>query len=161
MNQKSLNMQNASNLLRPVAYLWLALMFVVSPFLAHSGHATWESMDELSSSRDGRVFFDEHLPALMTRALVLDTAALPKNELLWILTGPCAGLTVVVHNDSVVLLERFYDSFGLHLEGTTKVGGYFREKVFVPGSKYRWDEMIRRATREPLTPKCFVAQFVR
>jgi len=42
-----------------------------------------------------------------------------------------------------------------------KVGEYFREQVFGVGAAYRWDEMIRRATGEPLTPKYFVAQFVR
>jgi peptidyl-dipeptidase A len=42
-----------------------------------------------------------------------------------------------------------------------KVGEYFRQQVFGVGAAYRWDEMIRRATGEPLTPKYFVAQFVR
>jgi len=45
--------------------------------------------------------------------------------------------------------------------GQKKVGDYFREKVFAPGAEYPWNEMIRRATGEPLTPKYFVEQFVR
>lgn len=41
-----------------------------------------------------------------------------------------------------------------------KVGDYLRRKVFAPGARYHWNEMIRRATGEPLTPKYFVEQFV-
>jgi peptidyl-dipeptidase A len=41
------------------------------------------------------------------------------------------------------------------------VGRYLREKVFGPGALYPWNEMIRRATGEPLTPKYFVEQFVK
>ncbi len=44
--------------------------------------------------------------------------------------------------------------------GRRSVGRYLREEVFEPGAVYRWDEMIERATGEPLTPKYFVAQFV-
>jgi peptidyl-dipeptidase A len=40
------------------------------------------------------------------------------------------------------------------------VGDYLKENVFNPGAKYRWDEMIKRATGEPLTPRYFVEQFV-
>ncbi|MBM3334608.1 M3 family oligoendopeptidase [Candidatus Sumerlaeota bacterium] len=50
---------------------------------------------------------------------------------------------------------------GVSYVGQKKVGAYFREEVFAPGIKYHWDEMIRRATGEPLTPKYFVEQFVR
>ena len=41
-----------------------------------------------------------------------------------------------------------------------KIGEYIKEKVLKPGAKYRWDEMIKRATGEPLTAKYFVKQFV-
>ena len=42
-----------------------------------------------------------------------------------------------------------------------KIGKYLREKVFGPGACYHWNEMIRRATGEPLTPRYFVDQFIR
>lgn len=42
-----------------------------------------------------------------------------------------------------------------------KTGQFLREKVFKPGSVYHWNEMIERATGEKLTPKYFVAQFVK
>ena len=40
------------------------------------------------------------------------------------------------------------------------VGAYLRKHVFEPGNLYSWNEMIRRATGEPLSAKCFVKQFV-
>lgn len=41
------------------------------------------------------------------------------------------------------------------------VGTFLRENVFVAGKRYRWDELVRRATGEPLAPDHFVEQFVR
>jgi peptidyl-dipeptidase A len=37
-----------------------------------------------------------------------------------------------------------------------EVGAYLREQVFGPGNLYQWNELTRRATGAPLTPKCFV-----
>jgi peptidyl-dipeptidase A len=45
--------------------------------------------------------------------------------------------------------------------GQKKVGQFLATKVFEAGACYHWNEMIRRATGEPLTPKYFVAQFVK
>jgi peptidyl-dipeptidase A len=45
--------------------------------------------------------------------------------------------------------------------GQRKVGDYLRKEVFDVGALYRWNKMIKRATGEPLTPKYFVAQFVK
>lgn len=45
--------------------------------------------------------------------------------------------------------------------GQHKVGDFLCKKIFEPGSVYRWDEMIERATGEPLIPKYFVDQFVK
>lgn len=42
-----------------------------------------------------------------------------------------------------------------------KLGGFLRKKVLGPGAKYHWNEMIERATGEPLTPKYFAEQFVK
>ncbi len=41
-----------------------------------------------------------------------------------------------------------------------RIGRYFREEVLAPGAKYHWNEMIKRATGETLTPKYFVEQFI-
>jgi peptidyl-dipeptidase A len=44
--------------------------------------------------------------------------------------------------------------------GDKGIGDYLRKSVLAPGARYHWNEMIRRATGEPLTPKYFVEQFV-
>ncbi len=41
-----------------------------------------------------------------------------------------------------------------------EVGRYLDEKVFKPSARYRWDEMITRATGEPLTAKYFADEFL-
>lgn len=43
---------------------------------------------------------------------------------------------------------------------TRETGQFFMEKVFFPGDQYNWQELISKATGEPLTPKYFVEQFV-
>jgi len=45
--------------------------------------------------------------------------------------------------------------------GQRKVGDFLREKIFKIGALYPWNEMIKRATGEYLTPKYFVEQFVK
>jgi len=42
-----------------------------------------------------------------------------------------------------------------------RIGQYLRTYVLGPGARYPWQEMIRRATGEPLTPRYFVEQFIR
>jgi len=44
--------------------------------------------------------------------------------------------------------------------GERGVGQFLREKIFKPSARYRWDEMIKRATGEELTAKYFVEEFV-
>ena len=44
--------------------------------------------------------------------------------------------------------------------GRKEAGDFIREKILEPGAVYHWNEMIRRATGERLTPKYFVEQFV-
>ncbi len=45
--------------------------------------------------------------------------------------------------------------------GQEKAGRFLREKVFEAGNLYPWNQMIDRATGEPLTAKYFVEQFVK
>jgi peptidyl-dipeptidase A len=45
--------------------------------------------------------------------------------------------------------------------GEKKLGDYLRKNVFGPGALYSWNDMIERATGEPLTTKYFVEQFVK
>ena len=44
--------------------------------------------------------------------------------------------------------------------GKKEVGTYLREQVFMPGSKWYWNEMIEKATGEKLTAKYYAKQFV-
>jgi peptidyl-dipeptidase A len=44
--------------------------------------------------------------------------------------------------------------------GEQAVGTYLREKVFMPGARYNWNDMIERATGEKLTAKYYAKQFV-
>jgi len=50
---------------------------------------------------------------------------------------------------------------GVSYIGQKKIGKYLHENVFGPGARYHWNEMIERATGEPLTPRYFVDQFIR
>jgi peptidyl-dipeptidase A len=44
--------------------------------------------------------------------------------------------------------------------GEKSVGTYFKEKVFLPGTRYYWNDMIEKATGEKLTAKYYANQFV-
>lgn len=44
--------------------------------------------------------------------------------------------------------------------GNTEVGAFLKAKVFMPGSKYYWNDMIEKATGEKLTAKYYAKQFV-
>ena len=45
--------------------------------------------------------------------------------------------------------------------GQKKVGKFITKNIYKPGAEYKWNEMIERATGEPLTAKYFVEQFVK
>jgi peptidyl-dipeptidase A len=44
--------------------------------------------------------------------------------------------------------------------GKKEVGKYLIDNVFMPGSRYLWNDMIEKATGEKLTPKYYAKQFV-
>ena len=44
--------------------------------------------------------------------------------------------------------------------GEKAVGNFLKEKVFIPGARYQWNDMIKRATGEKLTAKYYAKQFV-
>ncbi len=58
------------------------------------------------------------------------------------------------------VLKRQSDK-GVSYVDQDKIGKYLRTKVLGPGARYHWNEMIERATGEPLTPRYFVSQFIR
>lgn len=49
---------------------------------------------------------------------------------------------------------------GVSYVGEKALGDYLRENVLAPGARYHWNDMVARATGEPLTAKYFVSQFV-
>lgn len=75
-----------------------------------------ETVGTLAASRQNRVFLDEFLPPLFTRTLVLDGTVAENRELLWVFTGPRAGLTVAIRPGEVELIAEHYDSYALHPE---------------------------------------------
>jgi peptidyl-dipeptidase A len=44
--------------------------------------------------------------------------------------------------------------------GEKAVGAFLKEKVFMPGARYYWNDMIEKATGEKLTAKYYAKQFV-
>jgi peptidyl-dipeptidase A len=49
---------------------------------------------------------------------------------------------------------------GQTLVGEKAAGDYLREKIFMPGARYYWNDMIEKATGEKLTAKYYAKQFV-
>jgi peptidyl-dipeptidase A len=41
-----------------------------------------------------------------------------------------------------------------------EIGSYLLKNVFLPGARYEWNDMIKRATGEELTAKYYAAQFI-
>jgi peptidyl-dipeptidase A len=48
----------------------------------------------------------------------------------------------------------------MSLVGEKQAGEYFKTKIFMPGARYRWNDMIERATGEKLTARYYAEQFV-
>jgi len=46
------------------------------------------------------------------------------------------------------------------LAGNKAVGDYLKEKIFMPGARYYWNDMIEKATGEKLTARYYAKQFV-
>jgi peptidyl-dipeptidase A len=53
------------------------------------------------------------------------------------------------------------DNFGQCYFDKKEVGDYFIEKVFKPGARFTWNDMIEKATGEKLTAKYYSEQFVK
>jgi peptidyl-dipeptidase A len=62
-------------------------------------------------------------------------------------------------------LDHYVRTKGIHNQSgsfvsCTALGDTLKNRIFAPATRYRWDDMIRRATGEPLTAKYFVQQFI-
>jgi O-glycosyl hydrolase len=73
----------------------------------------WGHADEVA-----RVFLEPRLPAFFTRTLVLADQIPAGGTLNWIFTGQQGGFTVELSHDSVHIIQRFYDSYGLRTPGS-------------------------------------------
>lgn len=71
--------------------------------------------------------------------------------------------TVPVYYQNYILGEltasQLLAALGTPLVGRREVGAWLQERIFAPGARWRWDELLRRATGEPLTPRHFLTQF--
>jgi O-glycosyl hydrolase len=77
--------------------------------------------DPWGKDPQGRLFFDEFLPAVFERTIELDELKPGDSPLEWIFTGPRAGLTVTIEPSRVSLQMRYYDSEALNLVRSGKV----------------------------------------
>ncbi len=66
-----------------------------------------------------------------------------------------------LHNELLTKVLKTKKGQEVGYVGREKVGHFLREKVFEAGDLYSWNQMIDRATGEPLTAKYFVEQFVK
>jgi Zn-dependent M32 family carboxypeptidase len=66
-----------------------------------------------------------------------------------------------LHNQMTRKILKLESDKNLSYIGRRELGGFLRERVFEAGAVYHWNEMVKRATGEHLTPKYFVAQFVK
>ncbi len=57
-----------------------------------------------------------------------------------------------------ILNQKYSDPASYY--GNTEVGNYLKDKVFAPGAKYYWNDMIEKATGEKLTAKYYAEQFI-
>lgn len=69
----------------------------------------WTRPDEIA-----RTYFQENLPALFRRTIVLSDNVPSRGKLSWIFTGPHAGFTVELTASNIRLFQRFYDSTSLY-----------------------------------------------
>jgi len=65
-----------------------------------------------------------------------------------------------LHNHLVREVLKLESDKDVSYVGKKEVGNFLTKKVFEAGAVYEWNDMIKRATGEPLRPKYFVTQFV-
>jgi len=73
----------------------------------------WGHADELA-----RVYLERKLPEFFSRTMALDGPVPKGGTLTWMFTGPQGGFNVELGSGSVRLMQRYYNSFGLHEEGS-------------------------------------------
>ena len=70
---------------------------------------------------------------------------------------------LLLHSFIIILSETLSNRMIINsrvLRETRRSELYLKEKVFMPGNKYYWNDMIEKATGEKLTAKYYAKQFV-
>jgi peptidyl-dipeptidase A len=65
-----------------------------------------------------------------------------------------------LHNHMTREILKLESDKNLSYIGRRELGDFLRENIFEAGAVYHWNEMIKRATGQPLTPDYYVGQFV-
>ena len=68
------------------------------------------------------------------------------------------GLLEAQFRNAIAVNQGLEDVNEIRYMNNPEIGKYFIENVFIPGNRYRWDEMIIRATGEKLISGYFVEQ---
>ncbi len=90
------------------------------PLLLGFGETNREGWGHYSPNE--RAFFNEVLPSIFRRTLVLDSMTGDRG-IKWIFTGPREGFYIVLNQNKLVFYRQYYDSFGFN-QGKEKLGGY-------------------------------------
>lgn len=76
-------------------------------------------------------YFNELLPAFFIRKMVFSECQKTDSELKWVFTGRDGGITILANRDSVVLQQRYYNSFGLNiLQGNIIKAARYPQRIF-------------------------------
>ncbi len=66
------------------------------------------------------IYFHNMLPSFFKRKIIFDQLNTKDGKLLWIFTGPKGGITIEISDDSVRVIQKYYDSYGYNkLTGDT------------------------------------------
>ncbi|MCK9640297.1 MAG: hypothetical protein M0R39_10365 [Prolixibacteraceae bacterium] len=76
-------------------------------------------------------YFNELLPAVFIRKMVFSECQRTDSEFKWVFTGRDGGITVVINKDSVVLQQRYYNSFGFNSQqGNVIKAARYPQQIF-------------------------------
>jgi peptidyl-dipeptidase A len=65
-----------------------------------------------------------------------------------------------LHNQMISKILKLESDKNLSYIDRRELGDFLRKNLFEAGALYHWNEMIKRATGQPLTPEYYIGQFV-
>ena len=64
--------------------------------------------------------------------------------------------------NSIVRKVMKQDTFTeISFAGKPAIGNYLKEQIFAPGASLQWNDLLKQATGEELTPKYFAEEFLK